>query len=333
MSATLRRTVRLVVIAVVAVSLSGCDFGDWILQVLNSLGMAPRHEVRIAGSSYFTLDKQDGGDSSAAGSGFLCVIHNPGCNTVFSSGNDGKDAFFLRQILPPGATLEGIDFTQIKPAGLSTIDPGGINGYGSYGASVLPGLQDGAHPIYVKWNNACQGAHAGKNVAYQVSFRLSVIDGTEDTLNEPVADMSQAPPACASDLANPPPQQAQCTPGELSHLTVALTPAAGAAGGLVYTGSTANGLNSPCTNRLQSFSVGQSAYRIGFVKSAQSGCANPVAELGPGGTSAPTDSNDSEQTALFGEPHPVHPITFFACPDAGSNAPSFITIFVTLQTQ
>ncbi len=333
---TLRSNLRFLIIGFMAISLSGCDFGQWILHVLDALGMAPRHEVRMAGADYFSLDKKDGGDGSSVGDGYMCVVHNPGCHTLFSSGNDGEDKFFQRQILPAGANIAGVDFEAIKPNGFPAVHAGGTGGSGSYGATLVPGPRDGSVPIRVQWNNTCQDPnYGGKNVAYRVSFRVSVITGIESMLSNSTPDISKASPPCAPELAKPTGTggTGECTPGELSPITVTLN-GANAGAQVTYAGSTANQFPSSCTYRLESFSVGQSPYLISFLKDGQSSCADAPVRLGPGLTpGARIDSNEADQVALFGDKHPLQPVAFFACVGAGTNFPASVPLYVTLKTQ
>jgi hypothetical protein len=335
-TSALRKAFRILIVGTMAVSLSGCDFGQWILQVLDALGMAPRHEVRMAGGDFFTLDKKDGGDGTSVGDGYMCVVHNPGCHWFASSGNDGTDKFFQRQILPAGAEIVGVDFERIKPYGLPETHAGGVNGSGSYGATLLSGPRDGSVPIAIQWNNTCQDPNYGsKNVAYRISFRVSVINGIESELPDSTPDLTKAPPACASELTAPPPSPTGgCKSGELTPITVGLEHT-NAGSEVHYVGTTANPYPSSCTYRLESFSVTQQdPYLISFLKTGQSSCADAPVRLGPALTQgARIDSTEADQIAIFGEAHPKHPITFVACVGAGTSFPNGITISVTLKTQ
>ena len=168
---------------VAVVGLVGC--GDLIIPTLIALGEAPVTEVRIAGSSFISLDKKDQGDGFSASDGFLCVVHNPGCGWV---GNSGNDKFFgPSKPLPLMAQIVGVDFTPVAPPGLAATSGGGIGGWGSFGAQESNGTADGTSPTTVSWNNACQGNYAGKNLYYVISFRVR-IRGDVTQLNEPMFD-------------------------------------------------------------------------------------------------------------------------------------------------
>jgi hypothetical protein len=131
-------------------------------------------QIRISGEAYVDYASDKTGLSEYASSGVLCVIHRPDCGTV---GHNGKEHFFSKDHpLPPGVTIERVDYLPFWPIGLTTTDRGGIGSEGSYGVDLEnPGSN--ALPVSVHWQNACQSS--GSNdwahlpATYQISFVLS----------------------------------------------------------------------------------------------------------------------------------------------------------------
>ena len=186
------RFIRLRWLALIAVTTTFAACGEDIVKALTALGEAPVTEVRIAGASFISLDKQDGGDGFTVSDGFMCVVHDPGCGWV---GNSGSDEFFgPAKPLPLLAQIVETEFTPVAPPGLSTSAPGGIGGWGSFGASQKNGTGDGTVASTVDWSNACQGQYGGKNLYYRISFRVR-IRGDVSQLNEPTFDPAIPPAA------------------------------------------------------------------------------------------------------------------------------------------
>lgn len=175
---------------------TGCV--DLVLRSIVALDAAPITEVRISGVGFLSLDQKDSADQATAQDGFLCVRHGPGCGIV---GNSGTDQFFgSGKPLPLLAQIVGVDYAPASPS-----VPGGLGGWGSSGSDARPGSADGQTATTVGWSNACQGARAGKDLYYSMSFRVR-IRGDVSQLNEPAFATSYKAPACgdAPDQTMPP---------------------------------------------------------------------------------------------------------------------------------
>ena len=144
----------------------------------------PIVHVRIAGVTYANIKNKDSQDTSNTNSEWLYVFHNPGCGWW---GNSATDKFFNTKSLPPGASLEGVDYAEFWPNGINPSNAGGNGlGTGTYGATFhsTPFPQ-------VNWRNTCSWSFADKNVDYAISFRVAMPAGTD--LGEPYADASIQP--------------------------------------------------------------------------------------------------------------------------------------------
>jgi hypothetical protein len=172
---------------------TGCkECNDEIVKDVVALGSVKLVVKRISGIHYINFSKPDAGDSYSENNGYLCVTHNPGCGWW---GNNGSDKFFNADVpLPPLCTIVGTSFTQFWPNGVASSGaPGGLGGWGSYGAHLNTGSSDGSAPYVVSWNNACQGDFGGKNLYYHISFLVSMPEGTD--MGEPVFDQTPDDPA------------------------------------------------------------------------------------------------------------------------------------------
>jgi hypothetical protein len=203
MSRRIQATLRAAVLCMLAASLSGCDFIDWLVKAIEGIGDQPTVVVRVAGTSGFFLDAKDAKDGSSSSQGWICVVHDPGCGVV---GNDGTDRFFASG-LPPLAKITGVSFQAIAPGGLPATT-GTATNVGSYGANLLPGPTDGSQPIRVNWSNTCNGStspYYAKPVFYAMSFIVSMKKGTD--LGEQTFDpnATPAPPTCAPASFTTPP--------------------------------------------------------------------------------------------------------------------------------
>ena len=143
----------------------------------------PTTRVRIAGTSYANIHKGDPSDGTIVSSGYYFVVHDPGCNTHFSTGNNGNDTFFVKKDLPAGATLKAVDFTmyRVPPTLKTEYYAGGVGGAGSYGVKVE---HDSGNAMHVHWENACSGPYKQYQVVYVISFEIEIPNGTnlgEDT--------------------------------------------------------------------------------------------------------------------------------------------------------
>jgi hypothetical protein len=132
---------------------------------------AQNGQIRISGEMYVDYGADKKGLSEHASSGALCVVHQPECGSV---GHNGREHFFSSKShpLPPGVTIQRIDYIPFWPIGLSKTDRGGIGSEGSYGVDLVRPGQHGSL-VDVHWQNACQDQWRGLPVAYQISFILS----------------------------------------------------------------------------------------------------------------------------------------------------------------
>jgi hypothetical protein len=286
--------------------------------ILNAIGLAPEKTVRISGQTYFKLDRKDVKDGVSSQNGFLCVVHDPGCGAV---GNDGEDTFFFSQQLPPLAEIVGFEFEPVPPSGLAaSYNPGPS---GSFDTTLQSGPRDGSQPIRIRWHNACWGPYGGKPAVYRVSMKVK-IKGNLDLGDEKFDPDQQLPvPECRK------PETPVVTPTcGISNVQVPMSRVSATADGLIYAGTTANGLNSTCVNLLQSISAAQVSYPVQLLKKGGEKCSEAAVRLGPG---IKIETSEDDQTAVFGEAHPKHPITLRACVEAAANPPEGFVLIATFK--
>jgi hypothetical protein len=302
-------------IAALGLSLTACDLID---DILNAIGMASEKVVRISGQTYFKLDRKDSKDGVSSQNGYLCVVHDPGCGIV---GNDGEDTFFFSQQLPPLAEVVGFTFEPVPPAGLAaSYNPGPS---GSFDTTLQSGPTDGSQPIRIRWHNACWGPYGGKPAIYRVSMKVK-IKGDLDLIDEKFDPDQQLPvPECRK--AETPTPTTTCG---ISNVQVPMSRVSATADGVIYAGTTANGLNSTCVNVLQSISAAQVPYAIQLLKKGGEKCSDAAVRMGPG---IKIETTEDDQTAVFGEAHPKHPIKLRACVEAGANPPEGFVLIATFK--
>jgi hypothetical protein len=314
------RAAKAAVLAIVCLTLSGCDFGRLITDALNAVGMASEKTVRISGETYFKLDKKDSKDGAYSQNGYLCVVHDPGCGDV--TGEDGEDTFFLARQLPPLATLTAFRFEVVPPAGMAaSYNPGPS---GSFDTTLQPGIEDGSQPIRISWHNACWGPYANKPAVYRVTMDVRV-KGNLDLIDQAFdPDETVDVPACRFESV---PEVEPCVSGQTSSVLITMNQISATADGLIYAGTTNTGLLSPCENRLQTLSASQVNVPVLLLKEDGEKCADAVVRLGPG---LKLQTSEDDQTAIFGEAHPKHPITLRGCAAVGGNTPpSFFVLVAT----
>ena len=149
-------------------------------------------QIRISGEAYVDYGSDRTGLSEYASSGALCVVHRPDCGIV---GHNGKDHFFSKSHpLPPGVTIQRVDYIPFWPIGLSKTDRGGIGSEGSYGVD-LENSGPNQPPISVHWQNACQSSGsndwAHRPATYQISF---ILNGPQAALDQ-VSKVNPSVPA------------------------------------------------------------------------------------------------------------------------------------------
>lgn len=196
----MKKKLRSYALFLLLISLTGCQScGDEIVKDIVTLSQLKIVEKRIAGGGFIELDRPNGNDNLVSTNGFSCVYHNPGCGI---SGNSGVDKFFFnKNPLPLFCKLVRVEFTPFWPKG---IDPksgiGGLFGWGTYQSTMKINI-DGS--VEVDWNNACQGSFAGKDLFYQISFIITMPEGTD--MGENVFDVATQVPQCApSDYTSTP---------------------------------------------------------------------------------------------------------------------------------
>jgi hypothetical protein len=316
-----KRILKIGLLVLMCASLSGCNFGTFLSDLLNAIGMAPEKTVRISGETYFKLDRKDSRDGFSSKNGYLCVVHDPGCGV---SGNDGEDTFFLARLLPPLAKISAFHFEPIPPDGMAaSYNPGPS---GSFDTVLQGGVQDGSQPIRVRWHNACWGPYGGKPAVYRVSMDVQ-IKGNLDLVDQAFDPNEKLDvPACRTSA---PPPTTSCVSGATSSVQISMTQVSATADGLIYAGTTATGLNSPCVNRLQTLSAAQVNVPVFLLKKDMEKCSDAAVRLGPG---IKLETTEDDQKAIFGEEHPKHPITLRACVGAGTAPPAFFVLVATFKT-
>ena len=187
---------------------------SWSAVLLGVLGTniswAQNSQIRVSGQSYVEYGSDKTGLSDHASSGALCVVHQPNCGNV---GHNGKDHFFPKSHpLPPGVTIERVDYIPFWPIGLSKTDRGGVGSTGSYGVDLAQPGQNGAF-VDAHWQNACRDHWSGLPVAYQVSFVLSGPQAALDKVSKvnPSVPASTNPGFACSRKETPGPR-----PGEVA---------------------------------------------------------------------------------------------------------------------
>ena len=181
---------KLILILIPLFLFVGCpNFWQGVTNDIVALGNGKVAHKRIAGRQYIDFSRGDDKDAFYAQNGYLCVIHNPGCGWW---GNNGTDKFFAGiKALPPGCSIEKVEFVQFWPKEiLSVSGGGGIGGWGSYGAQMKSAAN--SLPCEISWNNACQGVFDGKILYYRISFVISMLEGMD--LGEDVYDLSDDKP-------------------------------------------------------------------------------------------------------------------------------------------
>lgn len=177
--------------------LVSCErWAEELVKYVVAIGSMKIVKKRISGKAFINFAKKDPKDNYISQDGFLCVTHNPGCNSwIFSSGNSGSDVFFDNQHpLPPGCKIEATYFTQYWPNNICDSGSGNIFGTGSYRAEPRGG---GPYVYSVDWNNTCHGNLGEKNISYTVSFIISMPEGT--ALGEDVFEVEPALTSCKPD--------------------------------------------------------------------------------------------------------------------------------------
>lgn len=316
------RARKVTLIAVLGLLLSGCDLRSLVTDVLTAIGMAPEKTVRISGETYFKLDKRESGDGARSENGYLCVVHDPGCSDL--SGSRSEDTFFLARQLPPLAKVVGFTFEPLPPAGMAANHDPGVP-TGRFNTILQSGPLDGSQPIKIGWSNTCWGAYGGKKAVYRVTMHVR-IKGNLDLGDQAYDPDEQLPaPECRPPEDGP---IKECVPGEISNVQIKMIQVS-ASGDLVYAGTSNTNLNSPCEYRLQSLSAAQVNVPVMPLKRDTETCADAVTRLGPG---IKIETTEEDQSAIFGEAHPKHPITLRACAAGGTNPPPFFVLVATFET-
>jgi hypothetical protein len=149
---------------------------------------------RISGLHWFRLDRKDSKDDVWDTSGYMCVVHNPGCG---GKGNDGTDVLFdSGERLPAGVTVQRADYFAQPPHEYPANDSGGIGGYGSYGTTASPQPFNQLSPTTsFRWYNTCVSTYEDQNNYYWVSLVVSAPEGM--FLADTPGDPRTSPPQCA----------------------------------------------------------------------------------------------------------------------------------------
>lgn len=304
------KTISLILI----VLLSGCEgCKDEVIHYFEVIGNVKYVKRRISGINHISFDKQDGGDTIKAENGWLCVTHNPGCNSwIFSSGNNGLDVFFDdAHPLPMGCKVVSFWFKQYWPENICADGRNGFLGYGTYKASAT--FWD-AYPPYVQWENSCHGDFDNKNLEYAVSFIISMPEDTnlgEDTFNiDPIESPCLPPnfvhehPQCIET-----PTVAHCSQLQTSPSTQMVLPYAGLTNNLASYAADLR-INSGCTASLVSLH-NTNLFNVTLVNGDKS------VVLGVNTITTPDQLN-----TLYGVDKPPLPLTIRVIPERLSDDPA-----------
>lgn len=111
-------------------------------------------------------------------------------------------------------------------------------------------------------------------------------------------------------------------------LILGRVPPGGGGGVLLYSAEFGGGLPSTCVNRVESFR-NQTAFDIAIVEmgTAPDGCLGSSVRLAPLQESTPGDVSK-----VFGERHPMLPVSFAACVFAGGDPPLSLSLTITYRT-